>query len=589
VTGVFIASALLVSGFLSPQGNPPSNPQTDQVTAPAAVTHNRPDFEAQNNLGVTANRFQIQLTTASDPTFVTPLWNSAAPNAGTNFPGNATVANGLGSPAIPYGQGTANLLTLPLMNWNTSYLWRAKFGSNGTWNNAFSAAAPFTMAAPSQSISQQSNNGSASGWSWRFISVPVAYGTSVPAAQLLNFVSPIYRLDEPSRTWVALGMTDPLEGGRGYLTWAPPTAVLSLTQGSVAAGVPPTLDGTGATTTPSYLFPDAAFPTYQFSYTTLAVPTGQEITDGQPANAYRGNALFGNPFYAPISWRSSTTAGPPFGQIARLNISYAMYKWDGTQYLTYNGVTLVGSAGEWIAPFQAVGIWIQDPAWQLYVNTPPPLAPPAQKMAPALLSGPAVPLDPDRWHLMMEARSGTALDTENAFGIDPQADDAWDIMDSEEPGAGTSTWVLVYFDHTLDWTKYPRKYTHDFRKTPTKAGDQVVWNFTVDGNTNLPATLTWPNLASIPAGNWKLTLEDPANSAVLDLSTASSYDTLPVNGPSILTLRATRLTDSPAPPASPSGGGGGGGGGSCGLLGPEGLLLAGWILARRGCRMGRRS
>jgi hypothetical protein len=187
---------------------------------------------------------------------------------------------------------------------------------------------------------------------------------------------------------------------------------------------------------------------------------------------------------------------------------------------------------------------------------------------------------------MMEARSGTAIDTENAFGIDPAADDAWDIRDSEEPGPGTATWVLVSFDHRSDWTKYPRKYTHDFKKTPSKAGDQVVWTFTVDGNTGLPATLTWPNLSDIPAGDWKFTLEDPANSATVDLSSAGSYDTLPVNGPSTMTLRATRLTDAPVAPAS---NGGGGGGGSCGLLGPEGLLLAGWILARRGSKMRRTS
>ena len=589
VTGVLIASAVLASSLLSPQGSPPTNLQTDQVTAPTAVTHNRPDFEAQNNLGQGATRFQIQLTTQSDPTFAAPLWTSTGPNGGTNFPGNVTVANGSVSPPIPYGQGTANLLNLPLLNWNTSYLWRTKFGINGTWNSSFSASAPFTMAAPTMSIPQQYNNGSPTGTGWRFLSVPIAFGTSVPASELLSVASPLYRLDEPTRTWVALGPTDPLEGGKGYLGWASQSAVLNLSQGKVTAGIPFTVNATGATTIPSYSFPSAAIPSYTFTYTSLSAPTGQEITDGVGTNGYAGNALFGNPFYAQISWKSFNTNGPPFGQIARANISYAMYKWDGTQYLMYNGVTNVGNAGEWIAPFQAVGIWVQNTAWVLDINTPPPQAPPAEKLAPAAPAVPAPP-DPDRWYLAMEARSGTALDTENAFGIDPQADDAWDIRDSEEPGAGTPTWVLVYFDHRLDWTTNPRRYTHDFRKTPLQTGNQVVWQFTVDGNTNLPATLTWPNLSSLPLGAWKLTLEDPAQSTILDLSTASSYNTLPVNGPSVLTLRATRLQDSPALAAqSGAGSSGGGGGGSCGLLGPEGLLLMGWILARRGGRMGRRS
>ncbi|HVR83650.1 MAG TPA: hypothetical protein VMU54_05015, partial [Planctomycetota bacterium] len=68
MTGVVIATAFIVSGFLGAQGSPPTNLQTDQLSAPSAVTHNRPDFEAQNHLGQTATRFQIQLTTSSDPT-----------------------------------------------------------------------------------------------------------------------------------------------------------------------------------------------------------------------------------------------------------------------------------------------------------------------------------------------------------------------------------------------------------------------------------------------------------------------------------------------------------------------------------------
>jgi hypothetical protein len=590
VTGVIIASAFIVSGFLGAQGSPPTNLQTDGVTAPAAVTHSLPDFEAQNHLGQAANRFQIQLTSQADPTFATPLWSSAAPNGGTAFPGGGTVANGSTSPAIPYGQGTANLLGLPQLDWNKTFLWKIKFGMNNTWNSSFSATAQFTMAAPTQTISQQLNNGDPAVASWRFIGVPIAFGTTVPATELLSSVPLLYRLDEPTRTWIQLGSGDVLVGGQGYLAWGAPSTVLNLSQGKVFTGIPPVKDGTGATTTPSYTYNN------YFTYTTYAVPVGQEITDGVGANGYAGNFLLANPFYAPISWRSSTTGGPPFGQIARLNISYAMYKWDGSQYLTYNGVTFAGTAGEWIDPFQAVGIWVQDATNQLWIDTPPPLAPPAEQPGHGITfahpASPAVVMDPDHWRLMMEARSGPALDTENAFGVDPEADDAWDIRDSEEPGSGTSTWVLVYFDHRLDWTTHARKYTHDFRKTQLHAGDEVVWKFTVDGNTNLPATLTWPNLSALPTGDWQFTLEDPAKSATVNLSLAGSYDTLPVNGPSILTLRATRLQDSPALAAASSGGGssgGGGGGGSCGLLGPEGLLLAGWILARRGAKMGRRS
>lgn len=576
MTGVIIGSALFMSGFLSAQ-NPPTNLQAEQATNPTTVTDHRPDFRAQSNSGSpAATRFQIQVST--DPSFATVThWNSPDPNGGTNFPGNVNVGNTVLSPEIPYGQGAANLLTVPLLDWNTTYFWRTRFGRNtaASWSN-FSANAQFTMAAPTRAISQHSNNGSSSGSSFRMIGVPIAFGTTVPASELLTEVPLLYRLDEATRTYTQLTASDVLEGGRGYFGWCDASTVLTLSQGKVTAGIPAVKNGAGATTTPSYVFNNT------FSYTTLGAPTGQEITDGVPANEYRGNHLFANPFYAPISWRSSVNGPTLYGHVARAGISFAMYKWDGTQYLTYNGVTHAGTAGEWIEPFQAVGIWVQSASHILQIDTPAPLTGGAQKARLAASAAPTPPApDPNSWHLRIEARSGAAIDTENAFGISTEADDAWDVRDSEEPGAGSATWLTVAFDHRSDWTTNPRKYTHDFRKTPLKAGDVVTWTFTVDGNTGLPATLTWPNLGDIPAGDWSFALEDPATSTTVNLGSTASYDTPAVNGPSTLILRATRLTDAPVAPASS----GGGGGGSCGLLGLEGLLLAGWILFRRGCRL----
>jgi hypothetical protein len=582
VTAVLIAGALIASQFLAAQQ--PTNLQVDQTTSPTTVIDNRPTFRAQNNLpGGAANRFQIEVTTPGDPGFLAPLWSSTAPNTGTNFPGNLTVPFGTNTNSdVPYGQGTANLSTLPWFHWNTSYLWHVQFGRNNTWSG-FSANASFSMAAPTITINQQTNNGDPNVDSWRFIGVPIAFGTTVPATELLSDVPLLYRLDEPSRTWIQMTSSDVLKGGVGYLAWCSPTTVLNLSQGSVLAGLPPVTNGSGSTTTPSYMITDTT-PNSPISFTTLGAATGQEITDGVGVNGYRGNCLFANPFGSPLSWTSSTTPpGPTFGQVARLNISYAMYKWDGAQYVTYNGATGVGTAGEMIDPFQAVGIWIQATGYQLWINTPPPANGGIQKATAHTASAPTPPtLNPDSWHLMMEARSGAALDTENAFGIDPAASDDWDVRDSEEPGPGTATWVNVYFDHRNDFATYPRKYTHDFRKTPMNAGSQVSWTFTVDGNTNLPATLTFPNLSDINPGDWKFTLEDPAQSTTVVIVPSTSYDTLPVNGPSTLTLHATRLTDSPSnAPGSTSKSGGS----SCGLLGPEGLLLAAWILARRAGRM----
>lgn len=549
---------------------PPADLEVERQTAPPAVTDHRPDFRARNVSGGPVNRFQIQVTT--DPTFATIThWNSAPSPGGTSFPGGGNVPNNAMCPEIPYGHGTANLLTVPPLSWNTTYFWRIRFRrTNGNWTSF--AASQFTMVAPGVSVSQHAGNGSPAGDSWRFIGVPIAFGTTVPATELLDDVAYLYRLDEPSRTWIPMGPGDVLEGGRGYLAWCSPTAVLDLSQGVVTPASPPVLSSSGATIIPSYRLVNT------FSFTTYANPVGQEITDGVPANEYRGNHLFVNPFHARLSWKSSTTNGPPYGHVARAGISYAMYKWDGTQYRTYNGVTNIPPGEEWIEPFQAVGIWVQNANHELWINAPPPLTGGPQKTASvAAYTTP----DPDRWALLLEARSGAALDTQNAFGVDPEAEDAWDVRDSEEPGADTTRpWVLVSFDHRADWTVHPRKYTHDFRKTPLTAGSRVEWTFTVEGNTGQPATLTWPNLSELPTSDWRFVLEDPGVGVEVDLAQAASYDTASVTGALTLRLRADRLTDSPVL----SGGGVGTGGDSCGLLGVELLLAVVFFRRPRGRR-----
>lgn len=568
--GVFISGICLLA---SPQGTlpPPTVLEAEQAVNPTTVTDHRPDFRARNPLAGNANRYQIQVTTGADAGFATPLWSSAAAPGGTGF-GN--VAPGAMSSEIPFGT-TATLSTMQL-DWGASYRWRIAMGSSGnisSWTSFSTVPATFTMASPTTNLNQHQINGSTSAPSWRFIGVPIAIGTTVPASELLDDVPVLYRLDEATRTWIQLNLGDVLQGGHGYLGWASPNTVLTLSQGKVMAGIPPVKAGNGRTTTPSYTF------TNTFSRTTQPGPMGSEITDGVGANGYIGNHLFANPFYTRLSWRKSNVNPAPFGHVGRTNISALMYKWDGTQYLTFNGTSGAGTAGEWIEPFQAVGILILPGTSVLTIDFPAtPLTGGPQKASPSLMA-PALPAsDPDRWHLMLEARSGAAIDTENAFGIDPEASNDWDERDSEDPGVGTTTWLNVHVDHRTGWGEYSRKYTHEFRQTPLKAGDVVTWTVTVDGNTGLPATLTWPNLSDIPADDWKLTLEDPATSTLVDLSGTASYDTAPVNGPSTLTLRATRLKDAPTAPSS-------GGGGGCGLLGLEALVVAGWMFARRRCKL----
>jgi hypothetical protein len=481
-------SAVVLAAVLMQTPGTPTNLEVERTPAPTSVGDNTPDFRAIDTVNP-ANRYSIQVQRGT-----TTIWNRGATNMTLTNPGSYC-------PEIAYAGGTALL-------WNTSYRWRIRF-RNDNLNGPWSPYAPFTMASPA-GLASANGNGSSGGASWRFIGVPIRVGTSVPASELLDDAPTLYRVDEPTRTWIAMGPGDVLEGGRGYLAWTAAGAPLDLFQGTVASGRQ----------------------RRSFPYTTLAVPSGQEALDGVAANSYRGNCLASNPFNASFSWNNTAQGG----HVARQNISAAYWKWDGTQYLTYNATSRSGPAGPTIAPFQAFGIVVTSATNRLDVNQPPPTtgAPklPAKSLTPS----------PNRWGLNIEVRSSAALDTDTLAGVDFEAQETWDERDSEDPGAGTNPWVLASFDHK-DWTVNPRSYTHDFRATPVNADDEVTWNITLNGNTNATATVTWPDLSSIPSTDWAITLEDPAAGTSADLFVDTSLDVGPVNGLRSLILKARRLTD----------------------------------------------
>jgi hypothetical protein len=484
-----ILAAVALAGLLAQAPGVPANLEVERTESPASVGDNSPDFRAINTVGP-ADRFRIEVLRGA-----APVWNPAWTAMGSTNPGSYC-------PEISYAGGTALL-------WNTSYAWRIRFG-NSIGDGPWSPYSSFAMAIPS-GIASANGNGSSGGDSWRFIGAPIAVGTTVPASELLDDVSVLYRVDEPTRTWVAMGPGDVLEGGRGYLAWTAAGAPLDLAQGTVASG------------TQWRTFP----------YTTLADPSGQEAADGVPANSYRGNGLASNPFNAPINWDGALFGG---GHFWRVNISAAYWKWDGSQYLTYNASSRSGPAGPIIAPFQAFGIVTLGSFNLLGIQQPTPTT-----GAPKLSAKSLTP-SPNRWALNLEVRSSTALDTDTIVGVHFEAQDAWDEQDTEDPGAGTDPWVLASFDHK-DWSVNPRSYTHDFRPTPVNAGDEVSWTLTLDGNTNAAATVTWPGVASVPSSEWALALEDPAAGTSADLFADSSLDVAAVDGPRTLVLKARRLND----------------------------------------------
>ena len=499
------AAALLALLALQTPGTP-TNLEVERAPNPTAVGDNSPDFRAVVT-AAPANRYRLQVYQGT-----TLLWNR-------NWTPMPLTDPGQYCPEIAFAGGTP-------LQWNTFYQWRIAF-ANGTRRGPWSPYGTFTMASPN-AVASDNGNGSPTQTSWRFVTVPIRAGTTVPASELLDDVPYLYRLDEPSRTWIPMNPGDTLTGGVGYLAWTAPGTILDLTQGSVATRTQQR----------------------SFSYTTWPNPVGQEITDGVAANTYRGNNLAGNPFNAPILWDNRSLGG----HVARRNISAAYWKWDGTQYLTYNGRTRLGPAGPVIAPFQAFGVVALSTDNRLTLYEPPAVeAAPLGKPLPAagtpvlgkaVLNAPApATFTRNSWGLTLEVRSAGALDTDTIAGVEFEASEEWDERDTEDPGADTSRpWILASFEHP-EWPVHPRNYTHDFRKTPVHAGEEVIWNLALAGNTKAAATVSWPNLSSIPADDWSFSLVDPQAGTTTDLSKASSLEVGPIDGKYPLILKARRLTE----------------------------------------------
>jgi hypothetical protein len=487
----------------------PTALQVDGATNPTAVTRGVPDFTAVHNwtgpAPLDAVMFQIQVS--QDATFATlSHWNS--PAGGTPFPGAATVAAGLRSPLLQYGLGGHQGGPVPLLSWNSQYSWRIKFWDSGAAASPFSTEpATFQTDSPSTLVSAN-GNGDPGADSYRYLGFPIAIGTTVPASEYLSHLSFVYKWDEPTRQYIQLTAADVIEGGRGYLAYAPPGATLGLAQGSIALGDQP----------------------LSLTYTTLAAPAGPEITEGRPANYYRGAHFVCNPFNKNISWND-----PPAGSVDKTNLSATYFKWDGAQYLVYNSATQLGGAGPTIAPFQAFGVNVlsatagADMTFRDVTATPPS----PKVAAPSANS----------WSLKLVAASGPAQDTENIVGVHPSSDDAWDSRDAEEPGHGAVTWVLLSFDHS-DWTSHPRRYTHDYRKSRYNAGDEVVWTATLETNTGLPVTLTWPNIYEMPTASWTYTIEDPVAGTTTDMLQASSISVATAGGVATVRIHALRIVGS---------------------------------------------
>ena len=110
-------------------------------TNPTGVTASTPMFSAINNHAEAVTTAQIQLTLSTDTGYASPIWNSG------DLTGMTSTANGIRTPDIPYGIGTA---PAGILQGDQNYIWRIR--TKDAFYSDWSASGTIGMAALGSSL-----------------------------------------------------------------------------------------------------------------------------------------------------------------------------------------------------------------------------------------------------------------------------------------------------------------------------------------------------------------------------------------------------------------------------------------------------
>jgi hypothetical protein len=142
-----------------------------------------------------------------------------------------------------------------------------------------------------------------------------------------------------------------------------------------------------------------------------------------------------------------------------------------------------------------------------------------EKAAQASRQGPTGIGKPGTWQVNLVAQAGAALDSENFFGVSPEASRSYDRGYDEAQPPDYRDYVSLSFPHP-EWGRQAGDYARDIRAS---GSPREVWEAVV--RTDLPnteVTVTWPNLREVPP-DIALTLIDPAAGACQSLRSTSCY------------------------------------------------------------------
>jgi hypothetical protein len=407
---------------------------------------------------------------------------SADVTAETNLLWNESASGVSFSPSVAAGaQSQAFSYGGSTLNWNTTYSWRIRFwdtlGNASDWSDV----SGFTTASPSAVLPNAI---------WNQVGVPS--GTDVATSAVGGGL--FYRWNEATGNYES---TTTLQSGRGYFYYG--TGTMTLTSG---------------TTPPS------------------SVSVGG--LDYSASSPYPGWHMLGNPYNEPMNWQSTYDNGDT------TNLESSYWKWDDTQYVSYNAATGMGPAGATIGPFQA--FWVRTNSGMTGSATLRPASAYSKSYVPK-------PTSANAWLLQLSAVSGSLRDDYNWAGVNPDALDGRDPMDASNPGTINDPWINLHLE-VLTGVSSPDELQFDVRPTPAEAGAVVTWTVVVQSSTTpMEVTLSWPTLEEMPV-QWSFAIDGT------DLRSIPSLTYTQTSSRQTFTLTATRLTAStptspePEPPAA---------------------------------------
>jgi hypothetical protein len=377
---------------------------------------------------------------------------------------------------------------------------------NGRWGTAYAKTCP-TVAPPV--VCGGSISIPATTWTRFGMPCSVSPGTVAGVFSGLNAANygsawVVYEHDASTPVYSLLATTDPLNIGTGYWIYTDTATTVNLT-GAVAAINDIVLVGVKPGGRDNYI---------GYNQNTYIDWNQVQVVDDTTVLSYPDYDNYdGSDYQCDVDPSASDCL-----------MSRVMYKWNGSVYLVYDGVT-PGQLGT-LDPFD--GFWVQAFKPGIKLRIPEgAAAPPASAASVSSVVESAFSTERKKdkkkpkkssWHIRLIASAGDKQDPGNVLGQLDTATEGNDAHDLEEPAPFGKQHLSILFTNPLfdevDWG-----YTTDFRDLTKRP--QGVWPFVVKADPGThEVTLTWEGEDYLFDDTW---LVDEYNGAMIKAEPGGSY------------------------------------------------------------------